>query len=265
MRYLLILLALTLVSALSAADAVKEFNSAMATQDSNDKKSAISRLVASSEGDDVVLPLLISAISDRQAGRYAIPALRARTGLRPSSGRGENQGYPGYPVTDDAAGWSSWLQQRKRAEAEAAKLKEALETAEEAKEVAEAVKAKVQALDLDGDGLISDAEQTAADESDADGDGKLNESEKKAAATAFAAASGAGAEVPEHLKPQVEGRYGKLDRVFFTDGSILRCYVITKRTDLQGRLTSVKIAHRDGGGEEIIDATLVARIEEDIE
>lgn len=268
MRTLLLLLLSTCVGVAIAADAASDFKQAMSGNDANDKKKAIASLASSGLDDEVVLPLLISAVGDRQAGRYAIPALRQRTGLTPSARRGENSGYPGYPATDDASGWQSWLSDRKKAASEQEKLEEALATAEEAKEKAEEAITAVTAVDLDGDGTISEAEQKASAEADADGDGILSEEEQAAAAAALAAATSADpeAELPEHLQPEpATSKYGKLDRLFFTDGSILRCYVVTKRTDLEGKLTSVKIIHKDGGGEEIIDAAVLARIEEDIQ
>ena len=266
MRILLLFL-LGLTAALSAADAIQEFNRAMAGNDAQAKKQAIAKLQAAGLEDDQVLPLLIRAVGDRQAGRYAVPALRSRTGLAPAASRENNSGYPGYPTSDSAAGWSQWLSARKKAQEEEAKLQSALETAEEAKEEAKEAKAAVAAVDLDGDGEISDAETAACTAADADEDGTLNEDELAAASAALAAATSGDpeAELPDHLKPETQSRYGKLDRLFFTDGSILRCYIMTKRTDLKGQLTSVRIIHKDGGGEEIIDASVVARIEEDIE
>lgn len=58
---------------------------------------------------------------------------------------------------------------------------------------------------------------------------------------------------------------GRLDRLFFTDGSTKLCYVLVKRTDLDGKLTSVRIVHRDGAGEELIDAAIITRIDEDVQ
>lgn len=58
---------------------------------------------------------------------------------------------------------------------------------------------------------------------------------------------------------------GKVDRVIFVAGGSLVCYIMSKRTDADGVLISVRVVHPDGAGEETISAALVARIEEDIQ
>ncbi len=264
----ILVLGLLFAIALPAADALQQFRSAMSGNDAQAKQTAVNALAGSSLPDDEVLPLLISAVADRQASRYAIPALRSRTGLTPAPSRGSNTGYPAYPTADTPAAWGQWLQSRKQAQQEEQKLQEALDTAEEAKQAAEAAQQAVTAIDLDGDGKISEQEVAACAQADTDANGTLDADERAAAIAALAVAAASsepGAPLPEHLKPTQSSKYGQLDRLFFTDGSILRCYVLTKRTDLEGNLTSVRIIHRDGGGEEIIDAAVVARIEEDIE
>ena len=260
-RLLLVLLATTCCLSLPAADVLNEFKSAMSGSDAQAKKQAISALANSSLSDDEVLPLLVNAAGDRQGGRYAIPALRKRTKLSP----GPNPtGYPGYPTSDDRSGWSQWLSERTKVKAEEKKLTEALAKAEEAEKKAEQAKAVVTAVDLDGDGEISEAEQAASQSADTNGDGILSEEETAAALAALSGEAGAD-QAPVAEAPRQEDTFGKLDRLFFTDGSILRCYIMTKRTDLNGQLTSLRIVHRDGGGEEIIDAAVIARIEEDIQ
>jgi len=246
-RLLCLLVACLLTAVLAAADTVREFKRAMAGNDAQEKRDAIQALARSSADDDTVLPLLIQAAGDRQGKRWAIPALRQRTGLQPGRSRGDNTGYPGYPSDDTQSGWSRWLTSRNQALAEEAKVEEALEKAEEARETAEDAKNLVTAVDLDGDGRINEAEEAAAQEAAGDGEAGGDETGENEAAS------------PE------ASEFGKLDRLFFTDGSILRCYVMTRRTDLDGKLTSVRIVHKGGGGEEIIDAEVIARIEEDIE
>jgi len=57
---------------------------------------------------------------------------------------------------------------------------------------------------------------------------------------------------------------GKLDRVNFVAGGSLLCFVMSKRTDADGKLVSVRVVHPDGAGEETISAELISRIDEDI-
>lgn len=56
---------------------------------------------------------------------------------------------------------------------------------------------------------------------------------------------------------------GKLDRIFFKDGSILSCYILLKRKDLDGNITSIRIMHKSLAGEEVLEYDLITRIEED--
>lgn len=57
---------------------------------------------------------------------------------------------------------------------------------------------------------------------------------------------------------------GKMDRVNFVAGGSLLCFVMSKRTDADGKLVSVRVVHPDGAGEETIAAELISRIDEDI-
>ncbi len=50
----------------------------------------------------------------------------------------------------------------------------------------------------------------------------------------------------------------------FKNGSNLICYILTRRTDADGNLISLRIVHPDGSGEETLDAAMVSRIEEDV-
>ncbi|MCX8016593.1 MAG: hypothetical protein N2690_01630 [Rhodocyclaceae bacterium] len=58
---------------------------------------------------------------------------------------------------------------------------------------------------------------------------------------------------------------GRLDRIVYKSGRSLIAYVRTRRLDADGNLLSIRVVHRDGIGEEVIDAALIARIDEDIE
>ncbi len=58
---------------------------------------------------------------------------------------------------------------------------------------------------------------------------------------------------------------GGLDRIHFVNGSTLLGYIISRRTDAEGNLVSIRVAHPDGAGEESIVAELIARIDEDIQ
>jgi hypothetical protein len=112
---LIALCALSLCPSASAEDdPVAKFTSAMQTQDSTAKKEAINALASKSVGkDDEIIPLLIQALSDRQASDMAVGALRARTGLAPASKKGAG-GYPGYPAGDTPADWQAWLSARQK-------------------------------------------------------------------------------------------------------------------------------------------------------
>lgn len=67
------------------------------------------------------------------------------------------------------------------------------------------------------------------------------------------------------LPPAPAEDLGKLDRVIFVAGGSLVCYIMSKRTDADGVLVSVRVVHPDGAGEETIAASLISRIEEDIQ
>lgn len=57
---------------------------------------------------------------------------------------------------------------------------------------------------------------------------------------------------------------GRLDRIVFRNGGSLIAFVMSKRLDADGNLLSVRVVHPEGGGEEILQAALIARIEEDV-
>lgn len=218
----------------AAADPVQELQAALAGSDYVAKKRAIAAVADKSIGDDdTVLPLLVQALSDRQAFDPAVGALRTRTGLQPNARKGAG-GYPGYPETDTAEAWNAWITARTKQREQDAKIAEAAKQAEQAKE--QATKA-------------------------AKGEGEATEGGTAAAgATPGTAAPSKPSKPPTHSADEL----GIVDRVIFRNGGSLLCFVIAKRTDPDGRLLSVRIVHQDEGGEEVLDADLIARIEEDV-
>ena len=227
-----LLLLATMAGLLGAADPTADFKKAMASDDSVAKKDAIGAI--GTLPDDDVLALLVSAVDDRQAHDAVVAALRGRTGLQPTS-RNRSAGYPGYPTADTGSAWSQWLSARtKEKDAE----KKAAEHDKKFKDLEEAKKKKEQeAKDAkDGKG-----------EKPADGTTADTAPEKKASIAV---------EPPADL--------GRPDRILFKNGGSLVCYILSKRTDADGVLQSVRIVHLDDGGEEILSADLISRIEEDI-
>ncbi|MBA2480987.1 MAG: hypothetical protein H0V44_10005 [Planctomycetes bacterium] len=232
-----------------AGSQIEEFTKVMAGDDSTAKRSAVQSL---SGTDDEVLPLLVQAVGDRQASEAAINALRSRTGLRPAAKRGQSH-YPNYPSGDTAGDWSTWLTERKREKDQEAKVKEAEKIAKEAKKTADKTQKKAEGK-ADPDkaaGAGADAEKDPADKTPADG-----EEAAKDPAEAEAPKKRVNQPPPEDL--------GKLDRIVFKNGSSMLCYILTRRTDADGNLLSVRVIHPDGAGEEILQAALIARLEEDV-
>ncbi len=225
-----ILAGLVLAAGLSAAEnaAVAAYKKAMASEDYPAKKAAIGGLAGKAAGeDDEIIPLLINALGDRQAGKIAIEALRARTGLTPTAGKTGGTGYPDYPANDSAGAWSAWLTARKAARAQEEKLKKLTKDAEDKEK-----KDKEKDKGADGETPVDEAGTTAA------------------------------ASEPDPTPPSDLGR---IDRVTFRTGGSLRCYIMSKHTDPDGNLVSIRDVHPDGGGEETLAADLVARVEEDVE
>ncbi len=203
---------------------------ALGGDDSDAKRTAIHALAAAGLGaDDDVLPLLVQAVGDRQASDAAIQALRSRTGLAPSPYVGQSH-YPGYPSSDKPSDWTAWLGERKRDLDEKKKVKEALETAKEAKKDAQ----------------------------------KAEKEAKSGSATAGAVASGDGGSATAAAVRQraVAEDLGQLYRIVFRNGGNLICYVLTRHSDADGNLVSLRVVHTDGSGEETLDASLISRIEE---
>ena len=42
------------------------------------------------------------------------------------------------------------------------------------------------------------------------------------------------------------------------------CYVISKQVDLDGKLTSIDVVHKNGAGQESLDAKIISSYEENI-
>ncbi len=107
----------TLIHAAEAAPAavpeVTAFNQAMSGEDAGAKKSAIRALASKSVGKDAeVFPLLVAAISDRQAGETAVASLSSRAGKTPVGGSFRT----GIDPLKIQAKWQTWLEEWKKAE-----------------------------------------------------------------------------------------------------------------------------------------------------
>lgn len=245
-----LILACALAAPLAAAEdpAVKQFREAMSSGDSTAKRAATSALAGSAADDDVVLPLLVGAVGDRQAREAAIEALRGRTGLRPAAKRGQSH-YPGYPSGDSAGDWNTWLSERKREKDNEKKIAEAEKTAA-------AAKAKAEAAEKAG-------EEGEKGEEGASVEGEAGSATAAATVDGEAGSATAAAGRPRRELPPPED-LGKLDRVVFRNGSSLICYILTRRTDADGALVSLRVVHPDGTGEETLEAAMIARVEEDV-
>ncbi len=225
LRFLCCLCCLSLFTVGSAADkTLEKAKKVLAGSDSAAKKAAVNSLASGGEDTDRI-PALIAAMSDRQVGKFALEALERLTGLKPAVRSSGNPGYPGYPKTRDAGGWSGWWAAKQKEAADKAKMEELEEAQKKA------------------------AEEAAAKE---EAEGKEEEAEEDEAAT-----------VTKKVKPDHE-KYGKLDRVIFKNGNSLMCYILSKQVDLDGNLTSIDIVHRNGGGQESLNANMISSYEEDV-
>ena len=204
-----------------------KFDQAFTKGESTDKKEALRTAQSlGKDQDDLAFELLIRGVSDRQVHDEAVMALRARTGLQPTL-MNRGNGYPGYPASDDASEWNNWLGQRKK---EKDALKKTAENTAKLKALEEAEKKKAEAKD------------------DKPGEAPAAEGDKPVAK-------------PVHEQPS---DLGMLDRIVFKSGGSLVCYILSKRTNADGVLLSVRVIHQNNGGEEILAADLIARIDEDI-
>lgn len=57
---------------------------------------------------------------------------------------------------------------------------------------------------------------------------------------------------------------GKIDRIILKAGGSMLCYIQSRRTDAEGNLVSLRIIHPESGGEEILGADLISRVDEDV-
>jgi hypothetical protein len=227
-------LCLTALHAADENEVKAKFEKAFTKGESSDKKDALRAAQSlGKDQDDLAYELLIRGVSDRQVHDEAVMALRARTGLQPTLNNRGN-GYPGYPASDDASEWNNWLGQRKK---EKDALKKIAENAAKLKELEEAEKKKAAEAK---EGKPGEAPATAG-EKPADGDKPVAK--------------------PVHEEPS---DLGKLDRIVFKSGGSLVCYILSKRANADGVFQSVRVVHQNNGGEEILAADLIARIDEDI-
>jgi hypothetical protein len=118
-------------AAAAAIDPVTEFRQAFPGDQSQAKRQAIDHLAASQLPDEVVLPLLVAAVDDRQAHQDAVDALRRRTGLQPSPYLGQSH-YPSYPPSDHPLSWQYWLRDWQREHAQERRIDITLQRAREA-------------------------------------------------------------------------------------------------------------------------------------
>jgi len=176
-------------------------------------------------GDDsIILPLLVQALNDRQVGEFALQALRSRTGLAAPTNK--RVGGPGYPGYPQDDSSSSW----------SGWLADRTKAVEQEK-------------------LLKELKDKA--------------NKKPDKTTAKPEDPNATPDVPANPDKQpkvaaIDTDLGTIDRVILRSGGALMCYVLSKRTDADGNLISIRVAHPDGGGEEVLQADLVARLEEDV-
>jgi hypothetical protein len=249
-RALLLTLSLALSTAFAgAADdgGVKaKFDQAFSNGQSSDKKEALRAAQGlGKDHDDLAFELLIRGVNDRQVHDEAVLALRARTGLQPTL-LNRGNGYPGYPASDDASEWNNWLGARKKDKETQKKIAEQetkLKEIEEAKKKA-AASGKDDPAAAPGDKTGKPAGDTATSQAEPKEGDKPDKPAK-----------------PEYQAPS---DLGKLDRIVFKTGGSLVCYILSKRVNADGVLQSVRIVHQNNGGEEILAADLIARVDEDI-
>lgn len=261
MRASAVLLSLSLallapiVVAADAEQVKTEFAKAFGSGSAADKKAALrSAQGLGKDQDDIAFELLVKAVNDRQVHDEAVMALRARTGLQPTL-LNRGNGYPGYPSSDDASEWNNWLAARKKDKETQKKIAEGEKKLKEMEEAEKKKAAEAKDGKKDGEGKDGKkdgdkpAEGTAGTDKPAEGkDGEKKDGDKPA-------------EKPAHETPSDLGR---LDRIVFKSGGSLVCYILSKRVNADGVLQSVRVVHQNNGGEEILAADLIARIDEDI-
>lgn len=234
---LAVLLAAVCGTTAVAADPISDFKQAMTSDDFQAKRAAVMALASGGKDEDVY-PLLIQAVGDRQAGEVAITALRARSGLATAVWPNKNTGYPGYPASDSPSDWNQWFASRTK---DKGRDKEMEEQKKKLQELEAASKKKEQ-------------EEKAAKEGKKPGE---NPEAKPGETGTDQPAPAAKVWVPP-------SDLGPLDRLVFKTGGSMLCYILSERKDADGNVLSYRIVHRDDGGEEILSADLIARVEKDV-
>lgn len=202
----------TMAAETAPSPQVAALQAALSGNNAADKKDALRALGDKSVGkDDEVLPMLLGAIADRQAGEAAVSALSSRMGKTPVGGSYRI----GMDVAKIQAAWQKSYDDWKKTQ-DIKKLDKKIEkNTEKIKEVA-------------------------------------------------VVATGAKPSIDKSVASTPAEDLGKIDRVNFVAGGSLLCFVMSKRTDADGQLISVRVVHPDGAGEETIAASLISRIDEDI-
>jgi hypothetical protein len=212
-----------------------QFSKAFSDGSSSDKKDALRAAQSlSKENDDLAFGLLIRAVNDRQVHDEAVLALRARTGMQPTL-LNRGSGYPGYPASDDASEWNNWLAARK-------KDKETQKKIAEQESKLKEIEAEKNKPKKEGE-TATPTDGTTPPTTGAEGETPVVKAP------------------PEYVPPSDLGR---LDRIIFKSGGTLVCYILSKRVNPDGILQSVRVVHPNNGGEEILSADLISRIDEDI-
>lgn len=226
------LLAFSLGGSLVAADddaanaAIAEFNDALSGSDLGAKRAALSAVTALGKDYEVqVLEALQRGAQDRQLQRHALQAFISRTGARGLSS--------GARMDANLRAMSTYIAEAKR-------------TAE--------IESQVSELAAENERLTEQVE----------GGGTTEAGTSAPAATDPENTVAVGRVTHGGSSARAEEQAGQLDRILFNDGGMLLAYIVSKRVDLDGNLTSIRIMHRDGAGEETLDAHLISRIEEDI-
>jgi hypothetical protein len=230
MRLPALLLALSLSCGACAADPLSDLSTALGGDDFEAKRAAIQAVTGlPKDQDEKVLDALVRALGDRQAKAIAADALRSRAGVAKPKPGFPGGGYPNHPSQDTPAEWGKWVAMWKKDQTESKRIKDLEKKAKEAEEK-EAQKKK-----------------EAEDAAKKPADGTAAATDANAIKTA-----------------QVEAIQGVRCRVHFRNGGSQVYALIAKRTDADGNLLSVRVAHLDGGGTEVLSADIIVRIEEDV-
>ncbi len=246
-----LLLGLGMASSLADDDdVVTQFREAMTTQNAQRKQAAVAALTSLPDRDQAYT-LLLQATEDRQTRRHAYAALATISGVsarsRPDSRGQIGSGYPEHPEHNSPQAWAQWVAAWRQEQAEKRRMAELQQAVAEAQAAAEKALQEAQ-----NDAAEKSAEDNGHDQDDDDPDSDEDVDQDKSADN----------DDDDAGTSDQTAKQRPLDRIIFTNGGTMLCHVITRRIDLDGQLTSVVIEHRDGGGREVIDAALIARIEE---